>query len=320
MIAVGIKLLLGCLLLCVGANRFIKGAAVLAKKFNWPPLVVGVIFIGFATSLPEFIVTIFAALKGSAAMAVGNAIGSNIANFGFVLGITALVRPLRAKGHILGREFSIVFIVTLLVGILLVNLYLSRLDGILLLVLLGAYLIFMWRGLTKDKQQEACLMQEFSAEAPKVMSAKRALFWWLVGMVMVLGGAELLVSGAVRVAHNLHIQDLVIGLTVVAVGTSLPELAGSVVSAWHRDADMVFGNILGSSIFNITAVLMIPAFLTPTKISSVLLYRDYPFMVGMLILAWLLAFFPPARRQLGRFAGGILLLAFLGYLALLLAW
>ena len=259
----------GLVLLIWGADKFIDGAAGIASNLGVAPLIVGLTIVGFGTSAPEMIVSAFAAFDGAPALGIGNAIGSNITNIGLVLGVTILVTPLAIHSITLRREFPVlVFIMFLSLLLLLWDMQLDRIDG---LVLFTGFILTLggmaW--LAVKSAQDDPLKIEFTQEyqQPK-RSLKKSIVLFLTGLIALLGGAKLLVWGATGVAQLLGISDLVIGLTVVAIGTSLPELAACISSALKNEHDIAVGNILGSNIFNLLAVLAMPGLIHPTKVDS----------------------------------------------------
>ncbi len=310
-----LKMVIGIVVLAVGADRFIDATLALAKRFNVPPLIAGVVLIGFGTSVPEIIVSSTAALKGTINIAIGNAIGSNIANIGLVLGVTGLIRALSLQPTLLKREFSLLWIITLIVGLLLMNHHLARWEGVVIVALLAFYL-FGVIYLSKKHPVPESEPIEISAKFQK-LSVPIVSLWWLVGLALMLLGAELMVSGAIVIAHQLHISDLVIGLTVVAVGTALPELAASITAAIKGQDALVFGNVIGSNVFNTLAVIGVPAIIAPGVLPSELFRRDYLIMIGFTALLWIFAWSQRKNLRFTRLQAGILLLCYFIYTAVL---
>ncbi|MCB1827142.1 MAG: calcium/sodium antiporter [Coxiellaceae bacterium] len=308
-----LELLIGIGLLTWGADRFITACSSIAKHFGMPPLLIGMLLVGFGTSFPELVVSLIAALKGNSGIAIGNAIGSNIANIGLVVGVTALVAPIAIHSQLLKREFPILVAVSAVVGLLFWDNQITRLDGLLLIALLIAHLYWMIRVARSKKLSHDAMAEEYKKELPK-MSLKKAWIWWLVGLVFLFAASELLVDSASTIARWMHISDFIIGLTIVAVGTSLPELAATVVSAWRGEHDIAIGNVVGSNIFNLLAVLPMPALIIPGHLPSHLLTRDFPVMMLLTVLLWLFAFFPIHKKNIGRLEAGALLLAFVAYM------
>jgi cation:H+ antiporter len=300
-----------------GADRFIDGAANIATNFGVSPLIVGLTIVGFGTSAPEMLVSALAALDDAPAMGIGNAIGSNITNVGLVLAITTLISPLVVNSDTLRREFPVLTFVMLLSLGLILDGNLSRFDGIILfsgfILTLAAMTWLAMKGRGHNDPLEKELEKEYAEPS---MSSGKAVGLFFIGLIALLIGSKALVWGATGVAHLLGISDLIIGLTIVAIGTSLPELAASVVSALKNEHDIAVGNILGSNIFNLLAVLAMPGLIAPSNIDPMLLYRDFPFMIGLAVGLYLFARFCTGGR-IGRFAGVLMLLVYIGYNSLL---
>lgn len=308
-----LEFLIGCSLLAWGADRFITASSSLAKHFGMPSLLVGMLLVGFGTSFPELIVSTIAAIKGSPGIAIGNAIGSNIANVGLCVGVTALIVPIAIHSKLLKREFPILISVTLVVGLLFWNNVLSRMDGLILIALLIAHLFWMISAARSKRVTYDVMAEEYKKEIKPKMSIKKSWVWWLVGLVFLFIASELLVSSATAIAHWLKISDFVIGLTIVAIGTSLPELAATVVSAMRGEHDIAIGNVVGSNIFNLLAVLVMPALITPGPLPPHLLVRDFPIMLAFTVALWLFSIFPLHKKNIGRVEALVLLLGFVGY-------
>jgi cation:H+ antiporter len=310
-----LALLAGFVLLVWSADRFVDGASALARHWGVSPLIIGLTIVGFGTSAPELVVSAVAALQGNAGIAVGNAIGSNITNIGLVLGATAMISPFQIRSEIIRREYPILFLVMLATLALLSDGYLSRLDGAILIVALVIILIWLVR-LGKRRSIQEPLAAEFAAEIPK-MSRAIAIIWVVVGLILMIASSRLLVYGAVAIAEWLGVSDLIFGLTIVAIGTSLPELAASVMSVRKNEPDIAIGNVIGSNIFNLLGVLGIPGVISPLVIEHAVLQRDYPYMIGMTILLFALAYGFRGPARLRRIEGAILLSGFIAYLVIL---
>lgn len=306
----------GFMLLVWGADRFVTGAAATARNLGVSPLIIGLTIVGFGTSAPEMLVSAMAAWAGNPGIAVGNAIGSNITNVGLVLGLTALISPLAVKSETLRREFPILFAVTTLVLILLLDGDLSRLDGVILLAGFGL-MIYWLVGL--GLRERACdpMQDEFAEEIPADMTMGRALFWVALGLIVLLLSSRLLVWGAVNVAQYFGVPDLIIGLTIVAIGTSLPELAASITGALKGEDDIAIGNVLGSNMFNLLAVLGLPGLISPLTTPDDVMTRDFPIMFGFTALLFAFAYGFRDQGRINRPEGGILLAGFVAYLGLL---
>ncbi|GAB3011760.1 calcium/sodium antiporter [Bowmanella dokdonensis] len=302
----------GLAILSWSADRFILGASALARNLGIAPLVIGMTIVAMGSSAPEIMVAFNASLAGSADTAIGNAIGSNIANIGLVLGLTALLRPLVVSSVTLKREMPVVMLVSLLAAWLLADLSLSRYEGGALLVLfffsIGA---LVWLSLRMDAKDP--LVREMTGEIPQGLPTPSAVFWLLLGLVLLPLSAHFMVESATSLARYFGVSDLVIGLTIIAVGTSLPELAACIAGVMKGEDDLALGNILGSNIFNILAVLSMPGLLAPGAIDPQATYRDMPVMLAMTLLLILFSFAIRGRQRLERWQGGLLLTSFIAY-------
>ena len=308
-----LKVLFGLALLTVGAERFIVGASAFGKKCNIPPIIIGMLLVGFGTSLPECLVAWLAAIKQHPAIGIGSAIGSNITNIGLVLGISALIIPLRMHSRLLKREFPWLVFVGFLVFFMLRDAYFTRADGIALLCLLVVNLFWICYWVPKHDSADI-LTREFRATTTVHISLFLIAIYIVLGLAAMLYGADLTVVNASRLASYFGVSELVIGLTIIAVGTSLPELAATIISAIKREHDIAVGNVIGSNIFNLLGVMAGPAIIAPGRVSKLLVTRDIPFMLALTLVLWLFAFLPPRRGQVGRLPGLVFLLSYIGYL------
>lgn len=308
-----LAIIIGFSVLIWGAERFIDGAANIAANYGVPPLIVGLTIVGFGTSAPEMLVSALASFDGSPSLGVGNALGSNIANIGMVLGITILVTPLTVHSDTLKREFPMLASVMALALYLLWDQNLSYLDGI---ILFSGFILtlFSMTYLAIRSSKSDPLEQEFQQEysQPKI-TTRQSILSFIIGLIALLIGSKALVWGAVGIATQLGVSELIIGLTIVAIGTSLPELAASIISALKNEHDIAVGNILGSNMFNLLAVLAMPGLIQPTNIDSAVLYRDFPIMVGLFVMLYLFA----RKGNIGRLAGSGMLLVYIAYNGLL---
>jgi cation:H+ antiporter len=223
-----LAILLGLIALVWSADRFVAGAASLARHFGMAPLLIGMLIVGFGTSAPEMLVSALASFEGASGIALGNAFGSNIANIGLIMGLTALLSPIAVHSNVLRRELPILLGVTVLVAVLLSNLMLSRLDALILLAVFAGLVFWSIRESRREKSD--ALAEEIEAEAANALPLRPAILWTIVGLALLIASSRLLVWGAVETATALGVSDLVIGLTIVAVGTSLPELASSIIA------------------------------------------------------------------------------------------
>jgi len=306
------ELIVGLLLLIWGADRFVHGAAATARNLGVPPLLIGLTIVALATSAPEILVSLVAALRGETDLAVGNAIGSNIANIGLVLGVVALLRPVQLKSATLRREMPALLAVSLLAVSLFLDSFLSRVDGLVLLT--GLIIVMIW--LTRLGFRSSAsdpLQAEFDAEIPKHTKMRVALLWLLVGIGALLLGAELLVDGAVDIAQALGVSEVVIGITMVALFTSLPELAVSVVAAFRGEFGLAIGNIVGSNIFNLLAVLGVAAAVQPAVLPPSVLSLHIFVMVAFTLVLFAMTYEYEGRGQITRFEGFALVAAYAAY-------
>lgn len=307
----------GFALLVWGADRFVIGAAATARNLGVSPLIIGLTIVGFGTSAPEMLVSAMAAWNGNPHMGMGNALGSNITNIGLVLGTTALIMPLAVRSETLRREFPVLFAIMLLALGLLLDGDLSRLDGLILLGGMGVMIYWMVSLALRKNRKVDPLASEYSEEIPSHMPTPLALFWLLLGLLVLLGSSRMLVWGAVNIAQALGVSDLIIGLTIIAIGTSLPELAASVMSALKNEHDIAVGNVLGSNMFNLLAVLGLPGLIQPAANPPEVLIRDYPVMIGLSIALFAMAYGFRHPGRITRLKGGLLLAGYIGYLGLL---
>lgn len=308
----------GSALLAWGADRFVTGALVIARQLGVPSLVIGIVLVGFATSLPEMIVSAMASFHGSPVLAIGNAVGSNIINVCLAIGIATLIAPITTRSNLLKREFPVLMGVILVVFLLLADGFLSRLDGVLMSVLFLLLIGYMIYQAKTHRAQRDAMAKEAEEMIPEAMSTKMALFWWLFGLVLLLVSSRMLVIGAVAIAQHFGVSDLVIGLTVVALGTSLPEIAAAVASALKNEPDIAIGNVIGSNIFNLLPVMIMPALIAPTAVPPHLLTRDFSLMMVMNILLMVFAVGIKGRGKIYRLEGLLFVLIYCVYTALLI--
>ncbi len=313
-----VLLFVGLALLVWSSDIFIDGAASTAKHLNISPLIIGVVVLGFGTSAPEIIVSILASLDNSPGLAIGNVIGSNIANIGLVLGVTALISPIVVKSSLLKREFPIVLGISVLGILLMLDNDLDFTDGLILLALLFVVMTWMIR-VNKQMSADDPLAEETLEELNDMpqMSKNKALVLLLVGLVILMASAEMMVWGAVKIAEFFEVTDVVIGLTIVAIGTSLPELAAAITAARKNEADLMIGNILGSNLFNLLAVMSMPALIAPSVIENTTLFMDYPVMLGLTLAMLIVALPRKGQAVITRTEGALLTLSFVSYMVLL---
>jgi cation:H+ antiporter len=304
--------LAGLLLLIWSADRFVDGASVTASHHGVPPLLVGMVIVGFGTSAPEMVVSVLAAAQGNPSLALGNAWGSNIVNMGLILGVTALIAPIRVRSRVLRKELPLLIAVTALSALLAWDLGLSRLDAT---VLLGAFVLLVgWSIREALGHGDDALALETRLELDsKAMPPWQALLWLVTGLLVLVGSSRLLVWGAVEIAQGLGISDLVIGLTVLAIGTSLPELASCVAAARKGEDDIALGNVLGSCLFNGLAVVGVAGVIAPMDLEPAALTRDLPVMAGLALLLLLMGRGWRRPGRINRWEAGGLLAVYAAY-------
>ncbi len=303
----------GLVLLIWGADRFVHGAAAIARNLGIAPLLIGLTVVAFATSAPEIMVSVNAALRGEPDLAIGNAIGSNIANIGLVLGSVAMIKPIELTSATLRREMPALLAVSLLTVSLFLDSYLSRIDGLVLLT--GLVIVMVWLTRLGMRSSASDPMQaDYEAEIPKHVSMRIAVFWLSVGLVMLLGGAELLVDGAIEVARELGVSEIVIGVTVIAFGTSVPELTVSMVSALRGEYGLAIGNIVGSNIFNLLAVIGVAAAIQPAALAPSVLSLHIFVMVAFTLVLFAMTYDYDGKGAVNRLEGIALLVAYFAYI------
>lgn len=310
-------ILLGFILLIWAADRFVAGAAALADAMGVPKLLVGLLLVGLGTSAPEMFVAAVAAFQDKTGLAIGNAVGSNITNILLILGATALISPMLVQPSIARREMPILIGVSAFAAALCYNGVLSRLDGLLLLAGLAAVLTWLARATMADPEHAPALASDMD-DTP-TMATGPATAWVVLGLVLLPLSSQMLVWGAVNVAQAIGVSDLVIGLTIVAIGTSLPELAASGVSALKGESEIAIGNVIGSNIFNLLGVLAMPALIAPGLVPPEALTRDFPIMLAATGVFFAIVWLRAGGRAFGRVEGAALLLGFVAYEYLLFA-
>ena len=302
-------ILVGLIVLVWSADRFVDGAAATANYLGMSPLLIGMVIVGFGTSAPEMVVSAIAASQGNPGLALGNAYGSNIANIALILGLVAVIKPIAVASGVLRKELPILALVTLLAGWQLYDGYLSRLDALVLGVVFVAVMGWSIRQGVTGKGDP--LGAEISRElASHPMPLKTAVMWLVIGLALLIGSSRLLVWGSVEVAHFFGISDLIIGLTIVAIGTSLPELASSLIAIRKGEHDIALGNVIGSNLFNTLAVVGIAAGIHPLAVDPIVLYRDWMVMAGLTLALFVFGDGVWARWRINRVEGALLLLAF----------
>ena len=313
-----LALLLGLVLLVWSADRFVDGAATAARYLGMPPLLIGMVIVGFGTSSPELVVSTLASLEGNTGIALGNAFGSNIVNIALILGVCALISPIQFHSSVLRKELPILTLVTLVTIVLIADLDLSLVDSVILLLLFIALMV--WTVVQGLRSKRDTLGEEIETDLKESkMSIRQAIFWVVLGLVLLIISSRILVWGAVTIATQLGVSDMIIGLTIVAVGTSLPELASSVIATRKGEDDIALGNVLGSNLFNTLAVVGIAGAIHPSAIALETLTRDMPVMGGLTLSLFLIGYrFRGGFGRVNRIEGAALILVYLAYTAWLI--
>lgn len=312
LMAIG-AIIAGLVLLVWSADKFVEGAAATAKHLGMPTLLIGMVIIGFGTSAPELAVSAMAASDGNPGLALGNGYGSNITNIALIVGLTAIIAPIAVHSQVIRKELPLLLVLTLIAGAQLLDGELSRLDGG---VLLGVFAAVMGWSIYQGYQgKEDSLAGDTETEMiAHPMPLKSAIIWLVVGLVLLIVSSRILVWGAVTIAQSLGISDLIIGLTIVAIGTSLPELASALAAVKKNEHDLILGNILGSGIFNTLAVVGLAAVIKPLSVAPEVLYRDWTLMFGLTLALLVMGFgLTGWRKLISRVDGALLLLVYVGY-------
>ncbi|MEJ6660532.1 MAG: calcium/sodium antiporter [Candidatus Thioglobus sp.] len=305
-----IALLSGFVLLIWSADEFTENGAKIANIFKVSPLIIGLLIFGFGTSAPEMLVSGLAAMNGNTGLSIGNAVGSNIFNIALVLGVSAIISPIEVQGNILRKEWIFLMVATLVAGLLLLDLRLDVFDGFILLALLFLFLGYTFRESKKSQNHE------FDEFAKKIDKSETVKTWVMlvIGLIVLISSAKLVVWGGVAIAQAFGVSDLIIGLTVVALGTSLPELAVSIASVLKKQYEMVVGNVIGSNLFNTIAVLAIPGFIHPSDVAPEVMTRDYPVMLLLTVLLFAVSYKFGKKHIINRFEGVFLVSIFSLYM------
>ena len=305
-----IALLSGFVLLIWSADEFTENGAKIANIFKVSPLIIGLLIFGFGTSAPEMLVSGLAAMNGNTGLSIGNAVGSNIFNIALVLGVSAIISPIEVQGNILRKEWVFLMVATLVAGLLLWDLRLDAIDGFVLLALLFLFLGYTFKE-SKNSQNH-----EFDEFEQKIDKSETVKTWVMlvIGLIVLISSAKLVVWGGVAIAQAFGVSDLIIGLTVVALGTSLPELAVSIASVLKKQYEMVVGNVIGSNLFNTIAVLAIPGFIHPSDVAPEVMTRDYPVMLLLTVLLFAVSYKFGKKHIINRFEGVLLVSIFSLYM------
>ena len=305
-------LVVGIIVLALSADKFVEGAAVTARRTGIPPLLVGMLVLGFGSSLPELVVSVLASAEGKTGLALGNAMGSNLSNIGLILGLTAVLSPIAVRSSVLKRELPILLILTTTCSLLLLDGVLSRSNGIVLTAIF--FLLMTWSVYAGLRSPEDQLATEVEQALEGDISGVRATVYLIGGLIFLVISSQLLVWGGVGLARLLGVSDLIIGLTIVALGTSLPELASSIVAVRRNEHDIALGNVIGSNLFNTSIVIGIAGLLSPAALEPGMLTRDIPALATLTIILYV--FCRPYRTRkpsINRKEGGLLLVVYLGY-------
>lgn len=319
MILAIVAVIVGLAVLVWSADKFVDGAVGIAEYCGMSTLLIGMVIVGFGTSAPELTVSAISASQGNPELALGNAYGSNIANIALILGATALISPILMQRSVIRGDLPILIAVSILSIVLVWDGSVVRWNGVLLLVVFALVMGYsIWRELKKAKVEASNSAEDESAG--KQASLGKSILWLVLGLALLVASSRALVWGAVEIARTLGVSDLLIGLTIVAIGTSLPELASSIAAARKGENDLALGNIIGSNLFNTLAVVGLAATISPMdEIEKAVTYRDMPLMTALTVALIVLGFRRKGDGRLNRIAGAILLAIYAGYLALLIA-
>lgn len=313
-----IAVVFGLALLVWSADRFVEGSASTASHFGMPPLLIGMVIVGFGTSAPEMVVSALSAAQGNPGIALGNAYGSNITNIALILGITALISPIVVHSQVLRKELPILTVVTALAAWQAWDGVITRFDAVLLLAVFGGVMAWtLWQGMQKQADP---LGREMEQELEvRTMPLPRAILWLLVGLVLLIASSRILVWGAVEIAQAFGVSDLIIGLTIVAIGTSLPELASSLIAIRKGEHDIALGNVIGSNLFNTLAVVGIAGAIHPLAVGPEVFSRDVLVMSVLTLSLFVIGYGFRGAGRINRIEGALLLACYLGYAAYLLS-
>lgn len=311
-----LSIIFGLALLVWSADRFVEGSAATARHFGMPPLLIGMVIVGFGTSAPEMVVSALASSQGNPGIALGNAYGSNITNIALILGVTALISPIAVHSQVLRKELPVLTIITALAAWQIRDDAVSHLDALVLLAVFAGLMSWtIWQGMKKrgdafgDEVERELVIHS--------MPLRRALFWLAAGLVMLIVSSRILVWGAVEIARSFGVSDLIIGLTIIAIGTSLPELASSLIATRKGEHDIALGNVLGSNLFNTLAVVGIAGAIHPMTVGPEVFSRDVLVMSVLTLSLFVFGYGFRGPGRINRFEGAALLLCYVGYSAYL---
>ncbi|PLY14257.1 MAG: calcium/sodium antiporter [Sedimenticola sp.] len=316
MIPAFLALIVGLALLVWSANRFVEGSAAAARHFGMSPLLIGMVIVGFGTSAPEMMVSAIAASQGNPEIALGNAYGSNITNIALILGLTALISPIAVQSQVLRKELPILAVITGLAAWQLWDGVITRMDALVLLVVFSGVMGWtIWQG-TKKKSDTLGMEMEQELEH-QAMPLRQAMTWLIIGLLLLIISSRILIWGAVEIAHGFGVSDLIIGLTIIAVGTSLPELASSIIAIRKKEHDIALGNVLGSNLFNTLAVVGIAGIIQPMSVGPEVFSRDILVMSALTLSLFVFGYGFKGFGRINRFEGATLLACYIGYMAYL---
>jgi cation:H+ antiporter len=318
MVTAFLAVIIGLAVLVWSADRFVEGSAVVARYFGVPPLLIGMVIVGFGTSAPEMVVSAISASQGNPGIALGNAYGSNIANIALILGLTAVINPITVHSQVLRKELPILTAVTGLAAWQLWDGEISRNDALVLVtVFFGLMAWTIWQGLRKEFD---ALGNEIERKlAIQTMSLGRAMFWLAVGLILLIASSRILVWGAVEIAQGFGVSDMIIGLTIVAIGTSLPELAAAIAATRKNEHDIALGNVIGSNLFNTLAVVGIAGIIHPMQVGFEVFYRDIAVMAALTLSLFLFGYGFRGPGRINRYEGSVLLACYLAYTTYLIS-
>ncbi len=318
MILYVLSIVLGLVALVWSADKFVDGASGVAKYHGMPPLLIGMVIIGFGTSAPELVVSALASYQGNSGIALGNAYGSNITNIALILGATAILMPISVNSQVLKKELPILTIITFISVGLIYDLTLSRLDAVILLVIFLLIMVWTFRTGMKNGKDAFAKGMDIELEEVKKRPIKELYLYLVIGLILLIISSRLLVYGAVGIATALGVSDIVIGLTVVAIGTSLPEFASSIIAARKGEPDIALGNVLGSNLFNTLAVVGLAGVIHPLSIEKEIIFRDVLVMLLVTIFLFIFCYGFKGKGRINRIEGGALLISYVGYVGYLI--
>mgnify|MGYP001213530707 FL=1 len=316
MIPAFLALIFGLALLVWSANRFVEGSAAAARHFGMSPLLIGMVIVGFGTSAPEMMVSAIAASEGNPEIALGNAYGSNITNIALILGLTALISPIAVHSQVLRKELPILTVITGLAAWQLFDGAITWLEALVLLSVFGGVMTWtIWQG-TKKKSDALGMEMEQELKLQS-MPLRQAIIWLIIGLTLLIVSSRILIWGAVEIAHGFGVSDLIIGLTIIAVGTSLPELASSIIAIRKKEHDIALGNVLGSNLFNTLAVVGIAGLIHPMSVGPEVFSRDILVMSSLTLSLFVFGYGFRGLGRINRFEGATLLACYIGYMVYL---